>query len=1223
MSTRSFITHCTCAVLLCLAYGQSRAQLQAGEEDRFNLARNLFRDARDYATAGELFAEFIRNHPHSRFLPEARLFLARSYGRTNRYAEAVAAYESFYQNHPEHLEIAAARRERASCLAAMGHYLKAGQAYEDVQRRFSASDFAPAVLLEAARYYTRADSLSQATRVYDIVIDQYGRTSAAHTARYRLARLRFASGHAEAAQQLLSQIAVATPPAEEAPSALLLSGRIHLFLGDQNGATARFERLQQRYPQSAQADTARLEQADFLLAQRQFTQASDAYLVAMENTREPAIRARARLGAADSKRLSHQHEGAERHYRILQEERPPAHPFLPKVQLGLAITLGQTGRFADAVGLLQELMQTAPQSQEARSALRELGELYRQRGDHVLAISWYRRYLEEAVDAPDHEQVKLILASTYSATGDYASAATTYRSLADTEGPWAGEAQFGLARAYEAAGHFRAALREYLVVLEQYPSSRHAQNVRNRVEYLRDFSVYDPQQLNQALQQAWLDQLAGASRQAVQWNTARTLIEHQDYGNAVRLLEHFIAVNPSNPDGPEAQSLLAESLLRLARKKELESQPDLADSLRQLAMQELRILASDDDGGLHTQQAQLQLLQLEAGTAPDSLALVRQVSGLREYLDQHGSSRLADTALLHLGDALRQLALLDDMYAPAAMGVYERLANEYPNSHSVAAALYGLGVTQARRGHIEAAESVFNRLLQNHSGSSVSPLALFELGQMYHLQSRYTEAKARLEELRWAYPASENRHAAHELLAAIYVRLGEYENAVALYEQLIDGLPDTERAIQLKHRLAQAYLYSGQLQTALSSYNMLANYLDPYAKHTHAILADSVHLAKGEILEKLDRVQEAIGQYLRVQIDPESSLSTEAIGRASVLMFHQEQYAEAYKLIEPHLKMVEDPEVYGHAVVALFRQGQLDAARDGTRTFTRRFGDQHEWIQRFRLEEGQQLIKNRRFSRARDLFQQVTRAGDEWADVGAYYASLAFWEENAANPSREATARALEAQTQFLRSYPDSPHAPSVHMRLGDYQYSLRNYLQAAGAYRQVFNRAQDRALAGEALWRLVSSYQAAHEYDEAYQAVQRLITDFADHPRRRDGELEIGIILKDMGRFSQAIEKLEYALQFAQGDRASEARYYIGESYQNMGEYRRAIEAYYRVSFHGAEGHSQWITSADYRRAQCHEALGEYNTAIAVYNRIVQREGGDSPQGRLANERIVALRNQ
>ena len=49
-------------------------------------------------------------------------------------------------------------------------------------------------------------------------------------------------------------------------------------------------------------------------------------------------------------------------------------------------------------------------------------------------------------------------------------------------------------------------------------------------------------------------------------------------------------------------------------------------------------------------------------------------------------------------------------------------------------------------------------------------------------------------------------------------------------------------------------------------------------------------------------------------------------------------------------------------------------------------------------------------------------------------------------------------------------------------------------------------------------------------------------------------------------------------------------------------------------------VTNADYQRARCHEALEETASAISIYQRIVQREGGDSPFGAAAHERIEAL---
>ena len=127
------------------------------------------------------------------------------------------------------------------------------------------------------------------------------------------------------------------------------------------------------------------------------------------------------------------------------------------------------------------------------------------------------------------------------------------------------------------------------------------------------------------------------------------------------------------------------------------------------------------------------------------------------------------------------------------------------------------------------------------------------------------------------------------------------------------------------------------------------------------------------------------------------------------------------------------------------------------------------------------------------------------------------------------------------------------------------------------------------------------------------------------NARLEQGIILKDKGQYVLAIALFDEMLsqQMLEANSASEARFYIGEAYQNLGEYRKAIEAYYKVSYHGAEGFSQWITSADFQRARCHESLGEYATAITVYERIERREGGQSPQGEMAREQIDILRRK
>ena len=171
-----------------------------------------------------------------------------------------------------------ARRERAACLAEQGQYLLAARSYEEVQRRFSTSGFAAKDLIEAAANYTRAESLRQAEAVYGRLLTDYATSKQAHLARYRLAQLRFAAGRVEEAQQLLGQIAAAAPSPPEAPSALLLGGRIALFLGNRETAEKQFNSLARRFPKSG-AGRQRLSRSRrrSLSIAALFSQAGDAY----------------------------------------------------------------------------------------------------------------------------------------------------------------------------------------------------------------------------------------------------------------------------------------------------------------------------------------------------------------------------------------------------------------------------------------------------------------------------------------------------------------------------------------------------------------------------------------------------------------------------------------------------------------------------------------------------------------------------------------------------------------------------------------------------------------------------------------------------------------------------------------------------------------------------------------------------------------------------------
>lgn len=1232
-------------------------------DDEFKLARNLFRDAGDYATAAELFADFIRNRPDSRHLADARLMLARSYGRSGRCGEAIGAYEEFYLEHPDHLSTAEARRERGACLEAEGDYAAAARAYAEVQRRFSESEFAAQSLLDAGANFARAGDLAAALTSYRTVIADYGKDERALAARYRLAQLYFVGGQAAAAQQYLEQITAAAPKSTVARDAHLLAGRIFLFLGRRPSARQVFARLEEDFPGSTHADSARLDLATDLYTAGQYREAAAAFVRARDQAGEKSLARRAELGLADALRYDGQYREALEIYTAVAADLPAASPLRDAARVGQAICYGYSGQRAAAVRLFQELSLSgnpglgtgaaSSPTPAAAASLRELGALYRRDGDLTRAITWFRRYLDEAARAGegfpesplDRNRTQLQLAQVYDAAGFHGEAAETYATLTGggTAPDLAAEALFGLAVAREHGGQRDLAIREYTAFLERFPVHRRAVQARDRIEYLTDFAIADAAGLDRALQQALIDELSGRPRQRLLLDLARALRRHQDYGNAVRTFETYAAAYRDDPTAAEAQYYLAESLHRLARQRRLENRPATADSLLELALQEDRILAEAGHGEWSA-ESRLRLAEVAAERAPDSLRLDLRESGYRAFLsdstfaDPAGvdlASPARARALVGLGDALRERGAADSSRYGEAAAAYAEVLRVAPAGAARAHARFGLALCHLARGQADAAVDSLSDLLRQVRDASLQPRVLHVLGRALLERGDAREAVVRFQELLLAFPSYPQRRGAQEQLAETHFDLGEYALAAELYRQLHESDPLADPNGALRRRLAESRHRQGQHAAALELYTDLLDELP------NAVAADSMRLARGQLLVALERPDEALEAFATIaRRAPGSGMAAVARRHRADLLFGLGRFDEAYGDYEPLLMGdTVEPGAYGRAIVCLYQLKRPKNAATAIKEFRKRYGKDSPWLVLFRLQEGEYLLRQRQWEKALKALADVAEGGapGDSAALGlrdphlrqlatdpvtaaAYLTATARWEQSLAEPTEEGSLRALEAQNAFLASHGASSFAAPVHLRLGNYHFTLGRYLPAAGAYRRVLDGDATLAQRRDAIWQLLQCYIKAFEYDQAQRTATRLLREFPEHPQSNAVQLEIGYILIQRGQFPEAISFLERVLEWAKANDAAEARFFIGQAYQQMSDYRKAIEHYYRVAFLGADASSQWITSADFQRAMCHEELGEYATAANIYDRIIQRDGSGSEFGRMAQERLSKL---
>ncbi|HJN26768.1 MAG TPA: tetratricopeptide repeat protein [Candidatus Latescibacteria bacterium] len=1220
----------------------------ADAEDEFSLARNLFRDAGDYATAAQLFSDFIRNHPADPHLADARLMLAQAYGRSNRCTEAVGAYRDFYEAHPNHLDAAKARLEQATCYETLGDLARAGTIYEEVQRLYSESEYAAESLLSAATNFVRAGDVANGLRAYGKLLKAYDGHGAARRGRYRLAQLKVASGDPGGARELLGHITAGAPDSDEARDALLLAGRLELFLGRASVAQERFKQLQGSFATSLHADSSRLAMAAHHRGRGQYDLAEAAYEEAAKKANSPTLEATALLGRADALRDAGRHEQALGVYRDLMSLKS-ARSMRDETRLGMAISLGWLRQVGPAVSELFQLVNTsdaAPAPAHA-AALRELGALYRRQGDLARAISWFRRYLDEThrhggefpESASEQDLARLQLAEVYGASGYHDEAIRLFGELSHDSALQA-EGQYGLATAYEGSSERRLAVREYVNFLERFPGHRRSTQVRNRVEYLREFMVRDAEGLAKAVQQALIDELSGGSRHQVRYNLAEALRHHQDFPNAVRVWEAYVAAYPEDPGTREAQFYLADCLYRLARQRQLEGEPTAADSLKALARQEDRILGGSTPVTRWSRLAQLRQVERAAAEAASDSARYRiEEQGYATIVAEGAADEVsADArtrALLLLGDARRAASATHDSLRSAATEAYALLLKESAGHPLAERARFGLAVNALEGGNAEGAIDSLTTLLQDVPGSQLQPQILAVLADALRRAGRVREGASRLSELLLAFPTYEGQRLAQEQLADTYLELGDHQRAAELYTQLGDSDPSGDTDGSLRQRLARAHDRAGQFELSLSVYDRLL---------VEGITAgDSVHVARGTALSRLGRTEEAIEAYRRVRST--GPLTSSAALLAADLLFATGDYAAAARAYGPLAEETSaPPALVGRWVLSLFEQGQAEQTKKARDRFRKRFGkDQQPWAFLFELYEGRRRLAAREYDKAFELFAKLedeatavvadestlgsavavdlARTVADPVGAAAYYAATTRWQQMRAEPSEEGAQVALKLQGDFLSAHGAGPFAPTVRLRLGDFNFALGTYRQSAGAYRDVLDGPQSsQSQRQEGIWKLLQCYQKLSEHDESLRLSRRLLSQFPDHPKRNSAEIEVGVIYEETGRYSEAIETLNQVLEWAEGDDAAEARYHIGQAYQKLGDYRSAIKIYYEVSYHGAEATTNWIVSADFARARCHEELAEPAQARSVYDKIIRTAGASSEFGRLAQQRIDAL---
>lgn len=393
------------------------------------------------------------------------------------------------------------------------------------------------------------------------------------------------------------------------------------------------------------------------------------------------------------------------------------------------------------------------------------------------------------------------------------------------------------------------------------------------------------------------------------------------------------------------------------------------------------------------------------------------------------------------------------------------------------------------------------------------------------------------------FPESGMRPYVYKRLGDMDYEVGKYRQAGRQYRYVDARKLDRETRIDFRFKSGYCHFMEGESEQALSAFSEIRNVDSEWwgaanYYYAHIQYEQGNYNTALSIFEKLKdepgfgaEVPFYITQIYYLQEEYRKAIDygvplvkeargtrkgdmAQAVGNAYYALDDYEMAAEYLSLA---VELVKEPprQDYYHLGMSYYHLKQYEKAAEALSQVT---GKKDEMAQNAFFHLGDCHLKLNDKKRARVAFGAASESEfDASITEEAMFNYIKLNYELSFSPFNEI----IDSFTGFIDRFPESRYVDEAWQYLGQALLTSRNYKQALEALEQVKNKTADN-----------------------YRALQRI----AYHR---------GLELYNNLRFDQAIDMLQYSLQYGEYDRdlKVKARYWLGEAYYRQGRYNKAIE--------------------------------------------------------------------
>ena len=587
---------------------------------------------------------------------------------------------------------------------------------------------------------------------------------------------------------------------------------------------------------------------------------------------------------------------------------------------------------------------------------------------------------------------------------------------------------------------------------------------------------------------------------------------------------------------------------------------------------------------------------------------LRRQGALSEAKAQYDAARAVNPSgelAAQAGYRAGQVAFFQRDYARAKAEVEPLLSRPLPEQ-LMAASLLLVGEASYWGRQYETARSAYERFLREFPQRSEAALAQASLGWAEFRLGRTGQASQSLAAFASNSPGHPEAPNALLLAAELALKDGNSLEGRNLLDRLINQSPSARQVDTALANRAILLLKAGQAEAAS------AELRDLLLRSPRASNTGQTHLAYGVARLQEKDAEGALAEFQTTLRAGDNPLARLGLGWAAWLSKQWETAGQAFRQV----RTTRDPELRQLAEYGLAATAYARGAREefkGLATGFLRVSPRHTVAPRLLYLLTGVAIEAKEWSEAEKLALRVATdyPASELSDDALFRVADAAERAGEGKVSR-AMYRAL------MDRFRQSPFFEEARLGLG---LSLAKSGDAAAAKpilsEFVAANPRDPRLP-ETLLTLAKSQESAGDAPNAKLSYGQLVHEFPQNPASIEARVGQGRLLLQEGRWEEARQLLEGALEAGEGQTAAQAAFTLGEGYKKSGHHEEAVEAYMTAAYVAPD--SSWGQRALLNAGESLQALKRPEAAAAVYQKLLNRPGVDPALAKPARQALEQL---